>query len=70
MVSPGLTSIMVQGITRLVAAVIAPRRLSESDSKIAPSPGHSNLGQMEDTSVHVPTCGLLVSATSGQGPQA
>ena len=70
MVSPGLTSIMVQEITRLVAAFIAPRCLSESDSNNDPSPGHSSLGQMECTSVQVPTCGHLLSAISGQGPQS
>ena len=63
------------GITRTVAAFL-PRRLFESDSNNDPSPGHSNLGQMENTlvqmentSVQVPTCGLLVSALAGQEPR-
>ena len=45
----------------------AHRRLFEYDSNNGPSSGHSNLGQMEDTSVQVPTCGILMSSISGQG---
>ena len=33
--------------------ILGPRRLFESDSNNGPSSGHSNLGQMEDTSVQV-----------------
>ena len=60
---------MVQGITRIVVAFFLLRHLFGSNSNNGPSPGQSNIGQMEDTSVQVPTCGLLVSAISGQGPR-
>ena len=39
-------------ITRIVAAFLSPA-FFESDSNNGPSPGHSNLGQMEDTPVQV-----------------
>ena len=54
-----LTSIMVKEIPRKVAAFF-PRRLFLFDSNNGPFPGHSSLGQMKDSSVQVPTCGLLV----------
>ena len=38
----GLTSVMSQEVTRIVAH-FGPRRLFESDSNDGPSPGHSNL---------------------------
>ena len=58
------------GDNSVSGCIYCPRHLFESDSNNGPSPGHSNLGQMEDTSVQVPTCGLLVSALAGQGPQS
>ena len=53
--APGLISIMVQGITWIVAAFLPPPPscLFESDSNNGPTRCQSNLGQMEDTSVQV-----------------
>ena len=41
------------GITRIVASFLPPRRLFESSSNNGLSPGQSNLGQIQDTSVQV-----------------
>ena len=49
--------------------ILSPWRLFESELNNGPSPRHSNLGSDGSTFVQVPTCGLLVSAISGQGPR-
>ena len=42
----GLTSVMAQEMTGIVAPFCPPPRLFESDSNNAPSPSHSNLVQV------------------------
>ena len=49
--------------------IFALQCLFESNSNNGPSPGQSNIGRMEDTSVQVPTCGLLVSEIPNQLPR-
>ena len=57
-------------ITRIMAALLFPRIYLSPTRIMAFLPGYSNFSQMEDTSVQVPTCGLLMSAISGQGSKA
>ena len=58
---PGLTSIMAQGITRIMAAFCPLQRLFESNSNNGPAPGHSNLTTLKKITTACTITALLIS---------